>query len=126
MPVFTRRQHIMSDTPRTSSESSTQEHIWLVQDDFETPRKAMDFPTANLNGKLSRHDLRINPYSKPDLHERYMSSEEEPSPSPDSSDAESTASDELKHKSSSRVLAPAEESSIDLSIVESDATTATA
>ena len=126
MPVFTRRQHIMSDTPRTSSDSPTQEHIWLVQDDFETHRKAMDFPAANLNGKLSRQDLRINPYSKSDLHERYMSSEEEPSPSPDSSDAESTASDELKHKSSSRVFAPAEESSIDLSIIESDATTATA
>ncbi|KAI4242294.1 MAG: hypothetical protein L6R42_011055, partial [Xanthoria sp. 1 TBL-2021] len=126
MPVFTCRQHNMSDTPRTSTDSSTQEHIWLVQEDFEKPQKAMDFPSANLKSKMSRHDLRISPYSKSDLHERYMSSEEEPSPSPDSSDAESTASDELKHKSSSRVLAPTEETPLDLSSIESDTTTAIA
>ncbi|KAL8758051.1 MAG: hypothetical protein Q9199_001781 [Rusavskia elegans] len=116
----------MSDTPRTSTDSSTQEHIWLVQEDFEKPQKAMDFPSANLKSNMSRHDLRISPYSKSDLHERYMSSEEEPSPSPDSSDAESTASDELKHKSSSRVLAPTEETPLDLSSIESDTTTAIA
>lgn len=123
MPVFTRHQH-MADTPRTSTDTSTQERIWLVQDDFEKPQKTMDFPS--LHSKMSHHHLRISPYSKPDLHERYMSSEEEPSPSPDSSDAESTASDELKHKSSSRLLPPAEETPLDLSSIESDATTAIA
>ena len=126
MPVFTRRQNMMSETPRTSTDTSTQEHIWIVNEDFEKSQKAVDFPSANLNGKMSRHDLRITTYSKSDLHERYMSSEEEPSPSPDSSDAESTASDELKHKSSSRVLAAAEAATSDYSAIESDATTAIA
>ncbi|KAL8711741.1 MAG: hypothetical protein Q9220_003912 [cf. Caloplaca sp. 1 TL-2023] len=104
------------DAPRMSSESSNsnQEHIWLVQNEYEKPQKEMDFPSARLNGKMPRHDLRIHTYSKTDLHERYMSSEEEPSPSPDSSDAESTHSEELKHKSSVRVLA-AQESLSDLS-----------
>ncbi|KAL8851219.1 MAG: hypothetical protein Q9221_003850 [Calogaya cf. arnoldii] len=116
----------MADTPRTSIDVPAQENIWLVQDDFGKPQTAIDFPAPNLNSKMSHHNLRINPYSKSDLHERYMSSEEEPSPSPDSSDAESTASDELKHKSSSRVLAMTEETPLDLSSSESDATTAIA
>ena len=125
MPVLTRRQHIMSDTPRSSTDSSNQDHIWLVQEDYEKPQKATDFPSANLNVKMSHQDLRLNTYSKPDLHDRYLSSEEEPSPSPDSSDAESTHSEELKHKSSARVLAP-EEAPIDFSSIESEAQTATA
>ncbi|KAL8769424.1 MAG: hypothetical protein Q9209_004652 [Squamulea sp. 1 TL-2023] len=126
MPVFTRRQHMMTETPRISTDSSTQEHIWIIQDGFEKPQKEMDFPSANLNSKMPRHELRISTYSKSDLHERYMSSEEEPSPSPDSSDAESTASEELKHKSSSRVLAANDDASSDYSSIESDATTAIA
>ncbi|KAI4242931.1 MAG: hypothetical protein L6R40_003804 [Gallowayella cf. fulva] len=116
MPVFTRRQHIMAETP-------SHEPIWIVPDGFEKSQKELDFPSASLNGKMPRRSLRINTYSNSDLHERYMSSEEEPSPSPDSSDAESTASDELKHKSSSRVLAPTDEPPLDLSSIESDATT---
>ncbi|KAL8868466.1 MAG: hypothetical protein Q9174_004974 [Haloplaca sp. 1 TL-2023] len=126
MPVFTRRQHIMTDTPRASIESATQEHIWVVQEEYERPQKEMDFPTAGLSSKMPRNDLRIHTYSKPDLHERYMSSEEEPSPSPDSSDAESTHSEELRHKSSSRVLATEEEAPIDLAALESDSETAVA
>ncbi|KAL9598286.1 MAG: hypothetical protein Q9219_004587 [cf. Caloplaca sp. 3 TL-2023] len=125
MPVLTRRQHILSDTPRSSTDSSNQDQFWIMQDNYEKPQKEMEFPSASLNGKMSHHDLRINTYPKPDLHERYMSSEEEPSPSPDSSDAESTHSEELKHKSSARVL-PAEESPLDLSSVESDVQTETA
>ncbi|KAL8842250.1 MAG: hypothetical protein Q9170_000576 [Blastenia crenularia] len=122
MPVLTRRQHILSDTPRSSTDSSNQEHFWFVQEDYEKPQKGMDFPSPHLGGKMPRHDLRIKAYSKSDLHERYMSSEEEPSPSPDSSDAESTHSEELKHKSSARVLA-AEEAPLDLSTIESEAET---
>ncbi|KAL8947923.1 MAG: hypothetical protein Q9222_005837 [Ikaeria aurantiellina] len=129
MPVFTTHlQHMMNpDTPRLSSESSSsnQEHIWVVQDEYEKPQKEMDFPSARLNGKMPRHELRINTYSKTDLHERYMSSEEEPSPSPDSSDAESTHSEELKHKSSVRVLAT-QESVSDLSSSEVESKTAIA
>lgn len=124
MPVLTRRQHMMTETPRSSTDSSNQEHIWVVHEEYEKPQKEMDFPSVNLSSKVSSHNLRLNTYSKGDLHDRYMSSEEEPSPSPDSSDAESTHSEELKHKSSSRVLA--EEAPIDLSALQSDAQTAIA
>ncbi|KAL8699477.1 MAG: hypothetical protein Q9201_005987 [Fulgogasparrea decipioides] len=112
----------MTETPRASTDSSNREHIWVLQEDYERPQKEMDFPSASLTNKMPRHELRINPYSKSDLHERYMSSEEEPSPSPDSSDAESTHSEELKHKSSARVLAT-EEAPIDLAALDSDAKT---
>ncbi|KAI4128940.1 MAG: hypothetical protein LQ338_002492 [Usnochroma carphineum] len=112
---------MLTETPRSSTDSSNQEHVWLVQEDYEKPQKEMDFPPANLCNKMSHNDLRLSTYSKGDLHDRYMSSEEEPSPSPDSSDAESTHSEELKHKSSSRVLA--DETPIDLSVLESDAKT---
>ncbi|KAL8756581.1 MAG: hypothetical protein Q9184_004460 [Pyrenodesmia sp. 2 TL-2023] len=115
---------MMTETPRSSTESSDQEQIWLVEDDYEKPQKEMDFPSASLSNKMSRQTLRLNTYSKADLHDRYMSSEEEPSPSPDSSDTESTHSEELKHKSSSRVLG--EEAPIDLSALESDAQTSIA
>lgn len=114
MPVLTRHQHMLSDTPRSSTDSAAQEHIWVVHEDYEKPQKEMDFPSAGLHNKMARHGFKINTYSKSDLHDRYMSSEEEPSPSPDSSDAESTHSEELKHKSSARVLA-AEEATSDLS-----------
>ncbi|KAL8698961.1 MAG: hypothetical protein Q9224_001619 [Gallowayella concinna] len=123
MPAFTRRQHMMADTPRTSTEASPQEPFWLVHEEFQKPQKEMDYPSANPTGKIPRHNLRINTYSKSSLHDRYMSSEEEPSPSPDSSDAESTASEDLKHKSSARVLATSDEAPLDLSTVESDTMT---
>ncbi|KAL8667822.1 MAG: hypothetical protein Q9202_000287 [Teloschistes flavicans] len=109
----------MTDTPRSSTDTSSQNHVWIYPEDFERPQKAMDFPSARLNSKMPRNDLRINTYSKMDLPERYSSSEEEPSPSPDSSDAESTHSEELKHKSSARVLAN-EEAPIDLAALEED------
>ncbi|KAI4197632.1 MAG: hypothetical protein LQ350_005787 [Teloschistes chrysophthalmus] len=123
MPVFTRRQNMMAHTPRSSTDSSSsQDHICIYHEDFERPQKEMDFPSVRLNSKMPRNELRINTYSKSDLPERYMSSEEEPSPSPDSSDAESTCSDELKHKPSARVLAH-EEAPIDLAAFEADVTT---
>ncbi|KAI4106452.1 MAG: hypothetical protein L6R37_002143 [Teloschistes peruensis] len=111
---------MMADTPRSSTDSSSQDHICIYQEDFERPQKEMDFPSARLNSKMPRNVLRINTYSKSDLPERYMSSEEEPSPSPDSSDAESTCSEELKHKASARVLA--NEAPIDFAALEADFT----
>ncbi|KAL9586645.1 MAG: hypothetical protein Q9212_000780 [Teloschistes hypoglaucus] len=113
---------MMADTPRSSTDSSSQDHFCIYQEDFERPQKEFDFPSARLSSKMPRNDLRINTYSKSDLPERYMSSEEEPSPSPDSSDAESTCSEELKHKPSTRVLAN-EEAPIDLAAFEADVTT---
>ncbi|KAI4180454.1 MAG: hypothetical protein L6R41_007231 [Letrouitia leprolyta] len=120
MPVITRHQHILSDTNRSSTDSSAQEYTWVVHEDYEKPQKEMDFPSAGLHNKMARHGFKINTYSKSDLHDRYMSSEEEPSPSPDSSDAESTRSEELKHKSSARILAT-EEAVNDLSSNETEA-----
>lgn len=44
----------------------------------------MDFSSAKLSSRQkSRNNLRISTYSKQELHDRYLSSEEEPSPSPD-------------------------------------------
>ena len=95
MPVSTPRQQILAatqlaslDHSSISSHDSMNDHPWIVEDDFGQPQKEMDFHPVPF-GKMplrkgSMHNLRIHTYSKPDLHERYMSSEEEPSPSPDS------------------------------------------
>ena len=94
MPVTARRQQIFAATQMTSSDrfgvpsyDAVSEHIWVV-DDFKKPQKEMDSPSAPLGKEPSRkhsvNNLRISTYPKPELHERYMSSEEEPSPSPDS------------------------------------------
>ena len=59
----------------------------------------MDFPSAKSRSMSStprsKSNLRINTYSRTELHDRYMSSEEEPSPSPD---GEESHEEELKHK----------------------------
>ncbi|KAL9125127.1 MAG: hypothetical protein Q9217_005616 [Psora testacea] len=114
MLVLTRREQILAATQLASSGQSTvpsydtvPERLWLAEDDFESPQKSMNFPLASLGKVPSRKDsvnhLRISTCSKPDLHERYMSSEEEPSPSPDSetecSYGEDEVEDEVKHKS---------------------------
>ncbi len=93
MPVHNRHQHVLS--PRyggsarnsTDSQDGLKEQLWIVDEDYEKPHKEMDFPTARLEVKSfrqkSRNNLRINTYSKQELQDRYLSSEEEPSPSPD-------------------------------------------
>ena len=65
---------------------------------YENPQKEMDFPSAKLTEKLSRSNLRIDPFAKPDLHDRYLSSEEEVSPSPE--DDHSSQDEALKRKNS--------------------------
>ncbi|MCJ1469077.1 hypothetical protein MMC07_007709 [Pseudocyphellaria aurata] len=92
MPVLNRRPRVLASrggSARNSTESAEgmKEHLWVVDENLEKPQKEMDFPSATL-GKVpsrskSRNTLRINTYSKQDLHDRYLSSEEEPSPSPD-------------------------------------------
>lgn len=78
------------------------EPLWIVDEDYERPQKEMDFPPAALRKVASRkdpvHNLRINTYAESELPDRYMSSEEEPSPSPDS---ETYEEEELEHKTSS-------------------------
>ncbi|KAL2037716.1 hypothetical protein N7G274_009441 [Stereocaulon virgatum] len=108
MPVLHRRPQVIAPGPladaRSSIESSRtlSEPLWIVDEDYERPQKEIDFPTAALRKVASRkesvHNLRINTYAESELPDRYMSSEEEPSPSPDS---ETYEEEELKHKTSS-------------------------
>lgn len=85
--MLNRRPRVMGPRPGGSARNSTEsnegvkEHLWVVEEDYEKPQKEMDFPSARL-GKMPSM-LRINPYAKHDLHDRYLSSEEEVSPSPD-------------------------------------------
>lgn len=114
MPILQRRpailgqKHSASMRDSNSSNNALQEHVVIVGDDDEKPQKEMDFPSANLTQALkpkTRANLRINTYSKTELHDRYMSSEEEPSPSPE---CEEIYEEELKHKLSSRLEDTAE------------------
>ena len=87
--------------PSIESNDAMGEHLWAVSEDYERPQKEMDFPPAALGRvplrKESTNNLRINTFVESDLPDRYMSSEEEPSPSPDSETYEE-AEEELKHK----------------------------
>ena len=94
MPVLNRRRHVLAPrqggSARNSTESSEgmKEQLWIVDEDYEKPQKEMDFSSAKLGktpSKPTRHTLRINTYTKQELHDRYLSSEEEPSPSPEDS-----------------------------------------
>lgn len=71
---------------------------WIVDGDFDRTTKDMEYPTAPVHKVASRQQsvnhLRLNTYSKEFLHDRYMSSEEEPSPSPDSETASGVSDDE--------------------------------
>ena len=69
----------------------------LLGQGYIRPQKTMDLPTLDflppvVSGAKDR--LRINTYSRPDLYERYLSDEEEPSPSPEDSASEDEVEDE--------------------------------
>lgn len=127
MPAVQRRPAVLGHKHKASfrnssdSEDTLREHVVVVGDEYEKPRKEMDFPSAklvNLSSTNSKNSLRINTYSRSELHDRYMSSEEEPSPSPDSEDSHD---EELKHKPSARPedpidLAAATESKAEIAI----------
>lgn len=75
------------------------DHLWVLDNAYEKTEKDMEL-SSTTTGRMSLkkdtpNHLRINTYSKADLHDRYMSSEEEPSPGPDS-DTESNE-EELKY-----------------------------
>ena len=110
MPILQRRPATLGSRESTSarvsaeSDGTLKEHIVVVGDDYEKPHKEMDFPSAKLgsmssSGK-SKNSLRINTYSKTELHDRYLSSEEEPSPSPDGYE---NHDEELRHKASTKI-----------------------
>ena len=109
MPVLQRRPAMLGSRQNMSARDSTdsnetlREQLVIVGDYYESPQKELDFPYANFasmssSGK-SRNNLRINTSSKTELHDRYMSSEEEPSPS---ADGHQSHDDELRHKPSVR------------------------
>ena len=82
------------------------DHLWIVDEAYERSEKGTDLPSTTAGRvslkKNTQHHLRINTYSKANLHERYMSSEEELSPSPNS-DTESN-NKKLKHEVPEKVL----------------------
>ena len=109
MPILHRRPHqqvlasrrMTLAMPSIESNDTMGEPLWAVSEDYERSQKETDFPPAALCRvplrKESTNNLRINTYMKSDLPDRYLSSEEEPSPSPDSETYEE-AEEELKHK----------------------------
>ena len=93
------------------------DELWFMTAEYDGPQKALSFPSTPIGKTPARKDslnnLRINPYPKADLPERYNSDEEEPSLSPDNSETASVYEDEdeeegeseeeeLKHKSAQR------------------------
>ena len=97
MPILHRRTQVLpprsSDCPRSSSESTNtmSEQVLLVGHEYENPPKGLDLLATPKHVALfpnSKSQLRIQTYSKTDLHDRYLSDEEEPSPSPGDSASE--------------------------------------
>ncbi len=128
MPVLQRRQQTLAPRQGASNTDSTdsleREHLWVVEEDYEQLQKEMDYSTAKLSRqsprKMSRNTLRINTLPNAELHERYQSSEEEPSPSP--SEHIENHEERVRHESSTGV-----NDTIDLSkITESKAEIAVA
>lgn len=82
------------------------DQLWVVAEAYERSGKEMDLPSTIISQVPSKKEthghLRINTYGQADLHDRYMSSEEEPSPSPDS-EAEGNE-EELRHKVSEKMV----------------------
>ena len=98
MPIQHPRQSARQQAgARPSIEESTGA-TW--EEVYERPEKETEseFQTTSTvpSKKDTQRHLRINTYSKADLHDRYMSSEEEPSPSPDSET--DSNEEELKHE----------------------------
>ena len=112
MPVLHNRQSLSGPQRLAGARSGIEsndamgDQLWVVDEADERPEKEMDVPSTTIDRLPSKKDaqthLRIDTYSKADLHDRYMSSEEEPSPSPDS-DMESN-DEELKHKVPEKVV----------------------
>lgn len=87
MPSYSPRHQILKATRMTSANESGSNRIWFVSDADE-PSIDIDYASGPLSEprsiKGSNSHLLIATASQPDPHERYISSEEEPSPGPDS------------------------------------------
>ena len=94
MPVIAHRQPRQGSAAWRNSYSSYSSNgsgrdtqLWIVQENGDHHRqKTMDFPAPRKPalplGQRQKRPLRVDTYSKLDLHDRYLSSEEEVSPSP--------------------------------------------
>lgn len=75
------------------------DQLWIVDEAYERPEKDTEFSLKTVGNMPPKKDtqkqLRINTYSKVDPHDRYMSSEEEPSPSTYS---DTDNEEDFKHK----------------------------
>ena len=123
MPVLLQRQQVLvprsSGSARNSTESneSAKEHLWVVEEDYERPQKEMDCPSTKPSKMPYKPNtrkppaLRIDTYSKADLQDRYLSSEEELSPSPLDDDRH----DDNELKSKAEICT---DDALDLSITE--------
>lgn len=95
LPVLHPSLRVLSSRRLAKSRLSTEggreglgEHLWIMDETYETPeREEMEFSSLALDKVPSQREstkLHINTHSNANLHERYQSSEEEVSPSPNS------------------------------------------
>lgn len=127
MPVISHRQPRQGSAAWRNSYSSYSSNgsvrdsqLWIVQENGDQHRqKTMDFPAprkpALALGQRQKRPLRVDTYSRPDLHERYLSSEEEVSPSPHENFG--TAA---RQEAATYVEADVEPNTIDITSLEAD------
>ena len=92
MPTPYHRQPVLGPQQLANASSSAGSNgamgdpLWVVDEAYERPEKeSASTITGNVPYRMdTQKHLHIKTYSKADLHDHYMSSEEEPSPSPDS------------------------------------------
>ncbi|MCJ1369991.1 hypothetical protein MMC20_001203 [Loxospora ochrophaea] len=76
-----------ADSNVSDGNDGTIQRMWIINEGYELPQKEMDFPSAKLSSLPSRRraksNIHITALSKSELQDRYLSSEEEASPSPD-------------------------------------------
>ena len=78
-------RQLLAPEPSIESNRAMGDQLWVVDEAYEWPEKGTESPLKTTckmpSKKNTQQQLRINTYSKVDPHDRYMSSEEEPSPS---------------------------------------------
>lgn len=127
MPVRSQRQPRQGNSAWRNSYSSYSSNgsgrdsqLWIVQENGGHHRqKTMDFPAPRKPalplGQRQKRLLRVDTYSRPDLHDRYLSSEEEASPSPDESFDMAA-----KEQSATHVEADTDRDAVDITPLEAD------
>lgn len=129
MPVILHRQPRQgsaawrnSYSSYSSNGSGRDSQLWVVQENGDQHRqKTMDFPAPRKPALPSRQRqkrlLRVDTYPRPDLHDRYLSSEEEVSPSPDESFDIAAQTESTPHVEAD---ADADADTVDITSLEAD------